>query len=1144
MQLIGRLFYSLLITSFCILFMVFITKQRNESRQTRQEYTRFLNIEDRIVSKAIQTPLHVKYNTMHTTPSLVPWHTQKKHNEKRIPRHIHQYWNGKSPPSHLMQQCRDLHPTWNYTLWTPDSIQTSKPFHNRAIYDCFSTQQVNGQSDVVRYSVLREFGGVYLDADTACLRPLDDLLQYGFFAGYHSKDNAGTRENDQHHPNRELVASAVMGSLPQHPLTVRLTDDLNNTYQNGMAWSTVGPGHLTRTLRNCPECNISGDIIILPFHAFVPYHHEENEILKAHADNLWKLPKLRAFKSYAMNLWGTTFNKWHKLSMTKLRPIGNHTIQDIDFPQTVSSIKFPIAQPYKNSLNLSIIIPAILVDTEINLPALLFSISTQTVQNREIIIVLTGIANEKCSDFKQQTIAPIPCRIFCFETQRHEAWARNYGVRQASSEWVAFFDSDDLLFPNHNAVLKHWIYCNPMLRLILHGFTGKTHVDTKSFEVISGTRLWNAAKKLEHQRGANPLFTSIMHSQAVSRRDDALAILFREIPGEDSMWCRDMVLRIGEHNDQMIADTSPLSWYIPRAGHKKPGFSRPGILKSDLIVQKYCDGSTSDSRDTSAKYLVFATCFGSMCRKYENNLNTMRCYAAQHEDYAFVTIDLDQISDPALQRGCSKKSPMFLRHCVFANYLANHPHYRGALFIEADCAVFNYEIRFENFLRAETDMSMDIRFHNGEITAGIYIVRNVAFVLDFLKQWSVSNFPHNADNGALHRLILDTTGHTTLCQSIKSYEAFMRCFHETIEKSQCSHSLFSKIAFRHPMDAIQYDGWLLRYRYSNATFVQHAMKNPPITIKGSDGYVVTDRLSNHCWIPRLATHYISADEEHRRLEAKNLLKVAYRRDTMGFRENSCLAPRLVLYPLRLTQGHNKDSHTKKLSKRVEFNKLIHCSISESYAKKPKLPRGVRWHSQEGEDKYMYQNFFHGKRGPSFVVVEIGAFDGVHLSNSYVFEKYFGWKSVLIEASPENFKKLNISRSSANPIFAGVCESERTVAITRGGGEMAKLNNGSGDIPCFPMEKLLSRAGVGKIDFFSLDVEGAEAIALSTHNFTKNPVDVFLVEMRLNRGVREDSKNDQARSILQQNGFCLLAENIGHQNEVWVNASLDGIVIDT
>ena len=115
----------------------------------------------------------------------------------------------------------------------------------------------------------------------------------------------------------------------------------------------------------------------------------------------------------------------------------------------------------------------------------------------------------------------------------------------------------------------------------------------------------------------------------------------------------------------------------------------------------------------------------------------MRCYAAQHEDYAFVTIDLDQISDPALQRGCSKKSPMFLRHCVFANYLANHPHYRGALFIEADCAVFNYEIRFENFLRAETDMSMDIRFHNGEITAGIYIVRNVAFVLDFLKQWSV-----------------------------------------------------------------------------------------------------------------------------------------------------------------------------------------------------------------------------------------------------------------------------------------------------------------------------------------------------------------------------------------------------------------------
>ena len=269
----------------------------------------------------------------------------------------------------------------------------------------------------------------------------------------------------------------------------------------------------------------------------------------------------------------------------------------------------------------------------------------------------------------------------------------------------------------------------------------------------------------------------------------------------------------------------------------------------------------------------------------------MQCYTAQYDDYVFVIIDLDKISDSVLQQDCSNTSPMFLRHCVFANYLAKYPQYKAALFIEADCAVFNYKIRFENFLKADSDMTMSIRFHNGEITAGIYVVRNVAFVQNFLKKWSTTNFVHNADNGALHRLILDLTGYTLSCQSNNSYEAFMKCFHQTIAKSKCKHGIFSKIVFQHPMDAMQYDGWLLKYRYSNQTFIQHAMKNPPITVNGNDGYLVKNRLLDKCSIPRLDTHYISAEEEQIRLETKNSAKQTYRKRTMGFEDNSCLAKR-------------------------------------------------------------------------------------------------------------------------------------------------------------------------------------------------------------------------------------------------------------
>ena len=37
-------------------------------------------------------------------------------------------------------------------------------------------------------------------------------------------------------------------------------------------------------------------------------------------------------------------------------------------------------------------------------------------------------------------------------------------------------------------------------------------------------------------------------------------------------------------------------------------------------------------------------------------------------------------------------------------------------------------------------------------------------------------------------------------------------------------------------------------------------------------------------------------------------------------------------------------------------------------------------------------------------VEIGAFDGVNLSNTYMLERCYDWRGLLIEANPENFRR--------------------------------------------------------------------------------------------------------------------------------------------
>jgi hypothetical protein len=39
------------------------------------------------------------------------------------------------------------------------------------------------------------------------------------------------------------------------------------------------------------------------------------------------------------------------------------------------------------------------------------------------------------------------------------------------------------------------------------------------------------------------------------------------------------------------------------------------------------------------------------------------------------------------------------------------------------------------------------------------------------------------------------------------------------------------------------------------------------------------------------------------------------------------------------------------------------------------------------------------------IVEIGALDGQLFSISKFFEDYLGWRSILVEANPYNFKKL-------------------------------------------------------------------------------------------------------------------------------------------
>ncbi len=79
----------------------------------------------------------------------------------------------------------------------------------------------------------------------------------------------------------------------------------------------------------------------------------------------------------------------------------------------------------------------------------------------------------------------------------------------------------------------------------------------------------------------------------------------------------------------------------------------------------------------------------------------------------------------------------------------------------------------------------------------------------------------------------------------------------------------------------------------------------------------------------------------------------------------------------------------------------------------------KYYSQYGED-YILWKFFDYKRSGFFV--DVGAFDGVHLSNSYSFEQH-GWKGICVEPNPYYFELCRKNRPASTCIHAACIADE-------------------------------------------------------------------------------------------------------------------------
>jgi mannosyltransferase OCH1-like enzyme len=140
-----------------------------------------------------------------------------------IPKIIHQTWKNHEIPNKwkaYQQKVKQLHPDWEYRLWTDDDndlfVKTEYPeFYNT--YIGFSKNIM--RADVIRYLIMYKIGGLYLDLDYEMLMPFDLLNETLVLP-----KNRSISEGDDY----DGIGNCIFASAPGHEFWKDVINELQN----------------------------------------------------------------------------------------------------------------------------------------------------------------------------------------------------------------------------------------------------------------------------------------------------------------------------------------------------------------------------------------------------------------------------------------------------------------------------------------------------------------------------------------------------------------------------------------------------------------------------------------------------------------------------------------------------------------------------------------------------------------------------------------------------------------------------------------------------------------------------------------------------------------------------------------------------
>lgn len=193
---------------------------------------------------------------------------------------------------------------------------------------------------------------------------------------------------------------------------------------------------------------------------------------------------------------------------------------------------------------------------------------------------------------------------------------------------------------------------------------------------------------------------------------------------------------------------------------------------------------------------------------------------------------------------------------------------------------------------------------------------------------------------------------------------------------------------------------------------------------------------------------------------------------------------------------------------------------------------MQFYSQLGQDRFLFERFFFGKRNGIFV--DIGAYDGTTFSNTLFFEQSLGWTGLCVEPLPTEFEKLRSCRTSicANTsvsdyigfsdmldvdvtgdarMLSGLIENYDPRHVERI--DRVSIQKNVIRVPVTTLTDLLKTHNLTKVDYCSIDTEGSELNILMSLDFEQYDISLFTIE--------NNYKDGRIQNFMAQKGYELV-----------------------